>query len=171
MIFDSSYQDPKLWSKASGIRLYWPYATTQFILLPDFSNQVNTAEHHAHPFSLPVFKRCPLLAVNYMKNGLQSYRTLIASVAKRYGAYHEVLIAEQMQRMMRSEAAILEFDDLRYRLYCTEDRDKERQMLDRVSEIVREEITRTQFSLKTALRDSLLAVNGYWITSTRGMFF
>jgi hypothetical protein len=53
-----------------------------------------------------------------METGLRSYRqaALNAPAAKRKSAFREVLLAEQLQRMMRSDQAILEFEDLRLRL-------------------------------------------------------
>jgi hypothetical protein len=78
-----------------------------------------------------------------------------------------VLIAEQMQRMMRSDAAILEFEDLRYRLNHTADREQQKQMLDRMAKILLDEITRTHSSLETARRDSRLGhewENDYFYT-------
>jgi hypothetical protein len=93
-----------------------------------------------------------------MEHGLQSYRSaaLAAFSDKRYGAYREVLIAEQLQRMMRSDAAILEFEDLRFRLTYTSSSEEKKWLLDRMAEILREEITRTQSSLETTRRDSRL---------------
>ena len=169
MTLEHSWADPKLWSKASMISPYWPYAAHDFVLLPDFSNQVNTAEHYAQPFPLPVFNKYLLLAADEMEKGLQSYRSvaLAAPAAKRYGAYREVLIAEQLQRMMRSDAAILEFVDLRYRLNHTADLEAQKEMLDRMAAILRDEIARTQSSLETAHRDSRLGYeweNDYFYT-------
>ena len=100
---------------------YWPYAPSRVILEPDFSNKVNVAERYANPFSLPVFNKYLLLAADDMEKGLQSYRraALSAPAAKRRSAFREVLLAEQIQRMMRSDEAVLEFEDLRYRLSKT----------------------------------------------------
>jgi hypothetical protein len=148
---------------------YWPYAAHDFVLLPDFSNQENTAERYALPFTLPVFNKYLLLAADEMEKGLQSYRTaaLAAPAAKRYGALREVLIAEQLQRMMRSDAAILEFTDLRYRLNHTDNREEQKKMLDRMTAILQGEIPRTRSSLETAHRDSRIGYeweNDYFYT-------
>jgi hypothetical protein len=156
MTLDHSWQDPKLWSRASSISPYWPYAATDFVLIPDFSNQVNVAENYAHPFSLPVFNKYLKLAADEMEQGLENYRSaaLAAPAGKRYQAYREVLLAEQLQRMMRSDTAILEFEDLRYRLHHTDDREQQSQILDQMAAILRDEINRTQSSLEAARRDS-----------------
>jgi hypothetical protein len=169
MTLDHSWQDPTLWSKASSISPYWPYTARDFILIPDFSNQVNVAEQYARPFTLPVFEKYLLLAAEAMEEGLQSYRSaaLAAPTGKQYDAYREVLIAEQMQRMMRSDVAVLEFEDLRFRLNHTSGQDEQKRMLDRMAEILHEEITRTQASLQTARRDSRLGYeweNDYFYT-------
>jgi hypothetical protein len=158
MTIDHSWYDAAAWTRQSTISSYWPYAPSRVILVPDFSNKVNVAERYASPLTLPVFDKYLLLAADEMEKGLQSYRTaaLTAPAHMRRGAYREVLIAEQMQRMLRSDEAILEFEDLRYRLHHTEDRDKQKQMLDRMTKILQAEITRTQSSFETARRDSRL---------------
>ena len=56
--------------------------------------------------------------------------------------------------MMRSDTAILEFEDLRYRLHHTDDREQQSQILDQMAAILRDEINRTQSSLEAARRDS-----------------
>jgi hypothetical protein len=58
--------------------------------------------------------------------------------------------------MMRSDEAILEFEDLRYRLNHTQVRDQQKQMIDRMTVILREEIARTESSFETNRRDSRL---------------
>jgi hypothetical protein len=169
MTLEHSWQDPKLWTRASSIVPYWPYAASDFVLIPDFSNQVNVAERYAQPFSLPVFEKYLLLAADGMEEGLKSYRSaaLAAPAEKRYDAYREVLIAEQLQRMMRSDVAILDFEDLRFRLNHASDQEGKKRMLDRMAEILREEITRTQSALETTRRDSRLGYeweNDYFYT-------
>ncbi len=66
----------------------------------------------------------------------------------------ETLLAEQLQRMMRSEQALLEFEDLRFRLRQTAA--GKTAALDRLEAILREEIERTEASFETARRDSRL---------------
>ncbi len=65
-------------------------------------------------------------------------------------------MAEQIQRMLLSNHAILEFEDLRLQLAAEQDRQKAAAILDRMETIVREEIARTELSLLAATRDSRL---------------
>jgi hypothetical protein len=58
--------------------------------------------------------------------------------------------------MMRSERAVLEFEDLRFRLAHCADRAERARILDRMAAILVEEIGRTTDSLETARRDSRL---------------
>ena len=93
-----------------------------------------------------------------MEEGLRSYRSaaLNAPPAKRVGALREVLLAEQLQRMMRSDRAVIEFEDLRFKLARTQDKVAERQLVDNMTRILKEEMARTTDSLETARRDSRL---------------
>ena len=68
----------------------------------------------------------------------------------------EVLVAEQIQRMLLSNCAILEFEDLRLQLAKQHDPAQGITMLDRLADILREEIARTELSLLAASRDSRL---------------
>ena len=68
----------------------------------------------------------------------------------------EVLLVEQIQRMLRSGQAILEFEDLRFRLSGTGNPPERRRIFDRMARILEEEIARTRASLETARRDSRL---------------
>ena len=81
---------------------------------------------------------------------------LAAPESKQAGALKEVLLVEQMQRMMRGLHAILEFENLRFQLSKTEDKAKKAEMLDRMVEILKAERERTVASLETARRDSRL---------------
>jgi hypothetical protein len=147
------------WSatRPGGVNPYWPYVPARLILWPDFNNKVNAAARYAQPFSLPVFMKYLRLAADEMEAGLRPYRraALAAPPDKRAGAYREVLLAEQLQRMMRSELAVLEFEDLRFRLASAPEAERPR-MLDRLASILKEETTRTQASLAAAERDSRL---------------
>ncbi len=158
MTVEHSWTDQQRWIAGSDINPYWPYAPTRVILWPDFTNQVNVAARYARPFSLPVFNKYLLLAADEMEAGLRSYRqaALSAPPAKKAGAYREVLLAEQLQRMMRSDQAILEFEDLRFNLDKTSGRAARARMLDRMSAILKDEIARTRASLETQRRDSRL---------------
>jgi hypothetical protein len=140
------------------INYYWPFAPRRVILNPDFSNRINVAEQYARPFTLPVFNKYLLLAAGEMEKGLERYRTaaLAAPAEKRRTAYREVLLAEQIERMMRSDEAILEFEDLRFRLHHAPDQAEKQHMLDRMTVILSDEIARTQSAFETARRDSRL---------------
>ena len=63
-------------------------------------------------------------------------------------------MAEQLERMLMSEHALLEFENLRTRLATGKERGNEKEALDRMEAILREEITRTQLSLLATTRDS-----------------
>ncbi len=146
--------------EAGGVRIspYWPFAPDRVILVPDFTNRTNAAERYANPFSLPVFNKYLLLAADEMEKGLDSYRraALTAPARKRKSAFREVLLAEQIQRMMRSDQAILEFEDLRLKLAKETDAAGRAKTLDRMTVILKEELVRTQASRDTQLRDSRL---------------
>lgn len=153
MTLEHSWEDPDIWARTSQVSPYWPYTPRRLILWPDFTNKVNAAERYASPFSLPVFNKYLRLAGAEMEEGLKSYRAaaLAAPEPKRRGAFREVLLAEQLRRMMLSDAAVLEFEDLRFRLAKGE-----RAGLDRMEAIAKEELARTLDSLETARRDSRL---------------
>lgn len=158
MTLEHSWSDPEQWSRTSQLNPYWPYVPRRLILFPDFSNQVNQAERYARPFSLPVFTKYLSLAADEMEEGLKSYRraALRAPAAKRRAAFREVLLAEQLQRMVRSDRAILEFENLRFGLQKTTDRKERRRILEEMTSLVSAECTRTEHSLETARRDSRL---------------
>jgi hypothetical protein len=158
MTVEHSWTDPDMWSRDSEITPYWPYTPQRLILLPDFTNRVNAAQQYASPFSLPVFNKYLGLAAEEMEKGLESYRSaaLGAPAAKQRGAFREVLLAGQLARMMRSDAAVLEFEDLRFKLAHTPDSAQVKAILDRMTVLVREELKRTEASYETARRDSRL---------------
>jgi hypothetical protein len=153
---------------------FWPYAHPIMIFTPDFTNRTNRAEQYARARSgigaieskerlkttavLPVFNKYVLLAANELEKGLMLYRqaALNAPESKQKNAFKEVLIVEQMQRMLRSLHAILEFEDLRFRMVKMKDPIKAKQLINRMSEILKAEIERTKASLETARRDSRL---------------
>src|SRR5262249_49714923 len=95
-------------------------------------------------------------AADEMERGLRHYRraALSAGPERAPRAFREVLLAEQMQRMLRSAHAILEFEDLRFRIGTGEG--PQQILLDRMQTILGEEIERTKASLDAALRDSRL---------------
>jgi hypothetical protein len=157
-----SWTDQENWSKDSYLNPYWPYVfrgwIDGYVLYPDFSNRTNVAEDYAKPMSLRVFNKYLLKAADEMEKGLESYRTaaLNASASKRPQALREVLLAEQIERMMRSDEAMLEFEDLRFRLAKTEAPEEQKRILDRMTEILKDELPRTNAALETARRDSRL---------------
>ncbi len=81
---------------------------------------------------------------------------LASPAHKRSTAVREVVIAEQLQRMVESEHAILEFEDLRMSYVGESDRNKQGELLDKMELILRQEIERTNLSLLAASRDSRL---------------
>ena len=107
---------------------------------------------------LPVFLKYLRQAADQMEEGLKHYRSaaLASPESKRTRAVREVVVAEQLQRMMQSDHAILEFEDLRLRLATEPDTQKASVLLDRMETIVRDETERTKFSLLAAARDSRL---------------
>lgn len=158
MTLEHSWSAPSAWSHDSQITPYWPYTPSRLILLPDFTNKVNAAERYARPFSLPVFNKYLLLAADEMEKGLESYRqaALQAPPAKQKGAFREVQLAEQIQRMMRSDAAVLQFEDLRFRLARTTESAARRPLIDQMTAILKDELQRTEAAYQTARRDSRL---------------
>ena len=153
---------------------YWPYTHPIMVFTPDFTNRRNQAESYARARSgieaieskgrlkntavLPVFNKYVLLAADELEVGLKLYRqaALNAPESKRATAFKQILIVEQMQRMLRSLHAILEFEDLRFRLVKTDEPDKAKPLIDRMTEILSAEIERTEASLETARLDSRL---------------
>jgi len=107
---------------------------------------------------LPVFVKYLKLAADEMEEGLKLYRkaALLSPAAKRRRAVREVVVAEQIQRMLLSNRAILEFEDLRLQLARETDSGKAKTLLDRMETILRTEIARTELSLTAASRDSRL---------------
>jgi hypothetical protein len=162
MTLAHSWTDQETWSSDSHLNPYWPYVfrgyMDGYVLYPDFTNRTNVAEEYAKPLSLPVFKKYLLAAADEMEKGLMSYRTaaLNAPPSKRVNAFKEVLLAEQLERMLRSNEAVLEFEDSRFHLMKTEDQPGRDRILDRMIAILVDEIPRTQAALETARRDSRL---------------
>ena len=181
MTLAHSWSDPNRWSGYTGANIIpqWPYTHRRMVFYPDFTNRSNAAENYAKRSSgiessettndlgkqevLPVFNKYLLLAADEFEAGLVHYRkaAIAAPEVKRHAAMKEVLLVEQMQRMLRSLHAILEFEDLRHQLETqtaetqTQSVDGER-LMDRMAEILEAEIARTKASLLTAQRDSRL---------------
>jgi hypothetical protein len=153
---------------AGGFNPYWPFTVSRMVFYPDFTNETNRAERYARSATgvqvgpetavLPVFLKYLRQAAEEMEAGLKLYRTaaLRSPESKRQQAVREVVVAEQLQRMMQSDHAILEFEDLRLRLAGEQDTQQAGILLDRMESILREEIARTKLSLLAATRDSRL---------------
>lgn len=158
IVVDHSWAVPGIQAGGVPVSKYWPYAPERVILVPDFTNKINAAARYASPFSLPVFNKYLLAAADEMEKGLESYRraALGAPASKRRTAFREVLLAEQLQRMMRSDQAILEFEDLRLKLAKAATPAERSSTVDRMAVILKEEIARTEASRETQLRDSRL---------------
>jgi hypothetical protein len=153
-----SWTDQGLWSRESQLNPYWPYVPARLFFWPDFSNRHNAAQSYIGFFTVPVFQKYLTLAADRMEEGLQSYRraSLAAPASKQTGALREVLLAEQLQRMMRSEHAIIEFEGLRLSLARSVDAAEKRELLRKMTALLQEERDRTRSSWETARRDSRL---------------
>ncbi len=158
MTLDHSWSDQQQWSRQSQLNPAWPYVPSRLIFWPDFSNRRNAVEGYIRFFSIPVFQKYLKLSAERMEVGLQSYRqaALRAPATKRKLAFREVLLAEQLQRMMRSEYAIIEFEGLRLALAKTTVAAKQRDLLQTMTGLLREERERTLSSWEVARRDSRL---------------
>jgi len=157
-----SFWDQKTWSENSFVNPYWPFVfrgyMDGYVLYPDFTNHENVAAEYAKPLSLPVFRKYLLLAADEMRRGLESYRqaAMAAPPSKKEHALKMVLVAEQIERMLRSNAAMLEFENLRFELSNEHDPASSRGTLNRMVAILQDEIPRTEGALQTAERDSRL---------------
>lgn len=168
--FTHSWKDHNKWMGYFGSLLnpYWPFTVSRMVFYPDFTNRTNKAEQYARRATgvvvepetnvLPVFLKYLRRASDHMEEGLKLYRAaaLASPEAKRQVAVREVVVAEQIQRMMQSNCAVLEFEDLRLQLVAEEDPEKAAAILGTMEAILREEIDRTERSLLAATRDSRL---------------
>lgn len=168
--FRYSWMDQDMWMGYLGAEVnpYWPFTVTRLVFIPDFSNGSNKAENYARSVSgieapgdvriLPVFLKYLRLASDRMGKGLDLYRAaaLRSPAVKREGALREVMIAEQLHRMLLSDQAILEFEDSRLRLVGEPDGQEAEAILGRMETILREEIDRTERALLATTRDSRL---------------
>jgi len=170
MTFTHSWTDHDKWTGYLGAQInpYWPFTVTRMVFYPDFTNKANMAEIYARGATgvetgsetklLPLFLKYLGLANEQMEQGLHLYReaALRSPESKRTCAVREVVIAEQIQRMIQSDSAILEFEDLRLQSEAEQDPERRSGMLDRMEQILREEIERTELALIAARRDSRL---------------
>ncbi len=74
-----------------------------------------------------------------MEKGLVGYRkaALAAPPEKRRGAYREVLLAEQLERMLRSNDAVLEFETLRFQLAKAAGKQSQAELLDKMETLAK----------------------------------
>ncbi len=165
-----SWTDFDKWMGYFGGQLnpYWPFTVSRMVFYPDFTDKTNKAEEYARSATgieadekvklLPVFLRYMNQAANKMEEGLKLYReaALLGPASKRQQAVREVVVAEQLHRMMQSDCAILEFEDLRLKQAAEKDLEKRGEILDQMEIILRDEIGRTELSLLAANRDSRL---------------
>jgi hypothetical protein len=158
MTLAHSWSDQQQWSGQSQLNPYWPCVPSRLIFWPDFSNRRNAAESYISFFTVPVFQKYLKLSADRMEQGLQSYRqaALRAPEPKRKLAFREVLLAEQLQRMMRSEHAIIEFEGLRLALAKASGAEEKRELLQKMTALLQEERERAVSSREAARRDSRL---------------
>ncbi|NLN31240.1 MAG: hypothetical protein GX158_08445 [Bacteroidales bacterium] len=168
--FMYSWTDFSKWMSYFGSNLNprWPFTVSRLVFYPDFTNNRNRAEDYARSSSgiagsvegpvLPVYLKYLKKAADLMEEGMKLYReaALASPENKRAVAVREVLIAEQLQRMMESEHALLEFEDLRMNYVAEGDKSRMNELLDKMEAILREEIDRTELSLLASSRDSRL---------------
>jgi len=155
-------------SKRLPLNPYWPFTVSRMVFFPDFTNKTDRAEQYAQRATgirqeketkiLPVFLKYLKLAIDEMEKGLTYYRSAASSSPenKRQQSVREVVVAEQLQRMMQSDYAILEFEDLRLRLVNTNDKEEFATIIDKMESILIDETERTELSLLAATRDSRL---------------
>jgi len=163
--YQYSWGDP---AKMMNINPFWPFTVSRMVFYPDFTNQTNKAEGYARKATgvqigsetkvLPVFLKYLKLASDKMEEGLKLYRVAAVNSpkSKHQVAVKEVVVAEQLQRMMQSDAAILEFEDLRLQLAKEQTDQNAGEIIDQMEGIVAAEIVRTELSLLAATRDSRL---------------
>ena len=168
--YNYSWTDFDKWMGYFGGNLnpYWPFTVSRMVFYPDFTNKTNKAELYARSATgieadkeiklLPVFLKYMKQAADKMEEGLKLYReaALTGPESKRQQAVREVVVAEQLHRMMLSDCAILEFEDLRLKQAAEKDIKRRGSILDMMESIVCGEIARTELSLLAATRDSRL---------------
>jgi hypothetical protein len=155
--------------RKTNLNPYWPFTVSRMVFYPDFTNKTNKAEQYARRATgledvgeetkvLLIFLKYLKQASDKMEDGLKFYRNAAYNTPerKRTQALREVVVAEQLQRMMQSDYAILAFEDLRLHLVSEQNSRKAGEILDKMENIVREEIDRTELSLLAATRDSRL---------------
>jgi hypothetical protein len=168
--YNYSWTDFDKWMGYFGgdLNPYWPFTVSRMVFYPDFTNKTDKAEEYARSATgidadekiklLPVFLRYMNKAVDKMEAGLKLYREAALSCpeSKRQQAIREVIVAEQLHRMMQSDCAVLGFEDLRLKQVAEKDINKRDEILILMENILRDEIIRTELSLLAATRDSRL---------------
>jgi hypothetical protein len=168
--FHNSWTDHDAWMGYLGGELnpYWPFTVSRMVFYPDFSNKTNRAEQYARGATgivagkevalLPVFLKHLKMAAAEMEEGLKLYRAAAMESPdwKRKRAVSEVVVAEHLHRMMESNCAVLEFEELRFNRAHEKDNAKAAEMLKKMEKIVTAEIARTKLSLIAATHDSRL---------------
>lgn len=166
--FHYSWTDHNAWMGYLGGQLnpYWPFTVTRMVFYPDFSNKVNKAEQYARGATgivaspgtplLPVFLKYLKGAAEEMEKGLKLYReaALASPEWKRAGAVREVVVAEHLHRMMESNMAVLEFENLRLQWVAADSSGKANEILGKMEQILKSEIIRTEFSQLAVSKDS-----------------
>ena len=168
--YNYSWTDFDKWMGYFGgdLNPYWPFTVSRMVFYPDFTNKTDKAEEYARSATgidadekiklLPVFLRYMNKAIDKMEEGLKLYREAALSCpeSKRQQAIREVIVAEQLHRMMQSDCAVLGFEDLRLKQVAEKDINKRDEILILMENILRDEIIRTELSLLAATRDSRL---------------
>lgn len=151
-----AWADQTRWSHQAQVNPCWPYMPSRLFFWPDFTNQRDAAKDYIGFFTVPVFQKYLTLSADRMEQGLQSYRhaALRAPATKQKRAFREVLLAEQLQRMMRSEYAIIAFEGFRLALAKASDPAAKKELLDKMIAVLRDERERTASAQETARRDS-----------------
>lgn len=168
--FHNSWTDHEGWMGYLGGELnpYWPFTVSRMVFYPDFTNKTNRAEQYARGATgivagkevalLPVFLKHLKMAAAEMEEGLKLYRAAAMESPdwKRKRAVSEVVVAEHLHRMMESNCAVLEFEELRFNRAHEKDSAKAAAMLKKMEKILMAEIARTKLSLIAVTHDSRL---------------
>lgn len=166
--FHHSWMDQGMWQGYLGAEVnpYWPFTVSRLTFIPDFSNNYNAAEGYARGVSgieaagerpvLPTFLKYLKLATDKMDEGLALYRAaaIQSPPEKRAGALREVIVAEQIERMLLSNQAILGFESLRLQEAAATDPARSAALLAEMETILRDEIRRTELTLHAVKHDA-----------------
>jgi len=149
---------------------YWPYVPQWALLCPDFSNNHNIAEIYCKSymeyfeqgrsgpgekgFSLKTFLKYLQKAADKMEAGLIIYRAAAekSPESKCTKAIKHVLIAEQIRNLLLSDMTILEFEDIRFKLF--QNPTANRQLIDRAYALLKDELVRVSDFMAIIKKDS-----------------